>query len=53
LRVELPMILEMDNKGAVDSINNDSVCCTTSHKETRTYYLRELKEQGVMLVNQK
>ena len=47
MRVELPMILEMDNKGAVDSINNYSVGGRTQHMETRQYYLRELKEQVV------
>ena len=50
LRVELPMILEVDNKGAVDLINNYSVGGRTRHMETRQYYLRELKEQGVMSV---
>ena len=53
LRVELPMILEVENKGAVDSINNYSVGGRTSHMETRQYYLRELKDLGVMLVNWK
>ena len=43
LRVEMPMILEVDNKGAVDSINNYSVGGRTQHMETRQYYLRELK----------
>ena len=31
LRVEMPMILEVDNKGAVDLINNYSVGQDTSH----------------------
>jgi len=53
LRVGLPMILEVDNKGEVDSINNYSVGGSTCHMETRQYYLMELKEEGVMLVNWK
>jgi len=43
LTVELPK-----NKGSVDLINNYSVGGRTRHMETRLYYLRELKEQGVM-----
>jgi len=42
LRVALPMVLEVDNKGAVD--NNFSVSEGTRHMETWKYYLRELKE---------
>jgi len=44
LRVALPMVLEVDNKGAVDLINNFSVSEGTRHMETWKYYLRELKE---------
>jgi hypothetical protein len=50
LRVHLPMILEVDNKGAVDLVNNFSVGGRTGHIETRQYYIRELKEQGVISV---
>jgi hypothetical protein len=53
LRVHLPMILEVDNKGTVDLVNNFSVGGRTRHIETRQYYLRELKEQGVISVNWK
>jgi len=53
LRVELLMILEGNNKLAVDLINNYSVVCRTHHMETRQYYLRELKEQGVISVKWK
>jgi hypothetical protein len=48
LKVELPMILEMDNKGAVDLVNNFSVGGRTRHIETRQYYLRELKAKGIL-----
>ena len=51
--VEMPMILEVDNKWAVDLINNYSVGGRTCHMETKQYYLRELKEQGIMIVRWK
>jgi len=47
------MILEVDNKGAVDLINNYSVGGRTRHMETRQYYLRELKEKNIMVVKWK
>jgi hypothetical protein len=50
LKVELPMILEIDNKGRVDISNNWSVCGRTCHMNTRYYFLRELKEAGLMRV---
>ena len=46
LQVQLPMILEMDNKGAVDLLNYYSVRGTTRNMQTRQYYFCELKEQG-------
>ena len=49
----MPMILEVDNEGAVDLINNYSVGGMAWHLETRQYYLRELKEQGIMSVRGK
>jgi len=53
LRVALPMVLEVENKGAVDLINNFSVIGRTRQLENRQYYLRELKEQGMMVVKWK
>ena len=44
------MILEVDNKGAVDLINNYSVGGRTHQMETGQYYLREFKEEEVILV---
>jgi hypothetical protein len=41
------MILEIDNKGAVDLTNNWSVGGRTRHVEVQ-YYLRELKEEGII-----
>ncbi len=52
LKVELPMILEMDNKGAVDLANNWSQGGRTNkHMGIRYMWLRELKEQGLIRVN--
>ena len=48
LKVEKPMILKVDNKGAVDLINNWSVGGRTRHIEVRQYFLRNLKEDGVI-----
>jgi hypothetical protein len=48
LKVKLPMILEMDNKGAVDLANNWSVGSWTRHVDMRQCFLRELKESKIM-----
>ena len=50
MKVELPMILEMDNKGAVDLANNWSVGGRTRHVEVRNHFMRELKEQGILKI---
>ena len=50
LKVKLPMLLEMDNKGAVDLANNYSVGGRTRHVDVRFFYLRELKEEGLMVI---
>jgi len=50
LRVKKPMILEIDNKGAVDLANNWSVGGRTRHIETRQHFLRNLKEEGILKV---
>jgi hypothetical protein len=44
LRVELPMMLKLDNSGAVDIANSWSVDNRTRHVDERNYYLRELKD---------
>jgi hypothetical protein len=49
LRVRLPMQLEIDNRGAVGLANNWSVGGRTRHVEVRQYFLRELKEQGIVV----
>jgi hypothetical protein len=51
LKVKKPMIMEVDNKGAVDLTHNWSVGGRTRHVDVRYYFLRELKEQGLLIVN--
>jgi hypothetical protein len=48
LKVKLPMILEMDNKGAVDLANNGSIGGRSRHVDVRQCFLRELKESKVI-----
>ena len=48
LKDKLPMILEMDNKGAVDLANNWSVGGRTRHVDVSQCFLRELKESKIM-----
>ena len=50
LRVGLPMILEMDNMGAVHLANSWSVSGRTRHIDVRQCFLRELKEEGILIV---
>ena len=47
LSVELPMVLEVDNMGAVHLANNWSVSGRTRHIDVRQYFLRELKEKNI------
>ena len=49
LEVELPMVLEVDNKGAVDWTNNWSVGGRTRHMDTKQRCLRELKETDTLV----
>ena len=48
-QVELPMISEMDNKGAVDLTNNWSSAGRTRHIDCRHWFMRDLKEDGTLL----
>jgi hypothetical protein len=48
LHVELPMILEIDNKGAIDLANNWSATGRTRHVDVRHHFLRDLKEEGIL-----
>ena len=48
--VALPMVLEMDNSGAVDIANSWSVGGRMRHVDVRNYFLRELKDQGLLVI---
>ena len=50
LKVELPMLLEMDNKGAGYLANNWSVGGWTRHVDIRNFFLRELKDEGLLII---
>ena len=50
LKVKLPMTLYIDNKGAKDLINNWSVGGRTRHIDVRNHFLRQCKEDGLILV---
>ena len=48
LQVELPMVLEIDNQGAVDITNNWASSGRTRHMDVRYKFLRELKEANII-----
>jgi len=50
LKVKLPIILDLDNKGAVDIANYWSVAGRTKHIDTKQYFIRHLKENGIIKV---
>ena len=50
LKVKKPMILQVDNRGAKDLMNNWSVGGRTRHVQVRQYFLRDLKEQGLVKI---
>ncbi len=50
LRVKLPMVLEMDNQGAVYLANNRSIGGRTRHIDVQLLFLRELKEASVLVM---
>ena len=50
LKVKLPMVLEVDNKAAKDIAHNWSVSGRTRHIDVRAYFLRDLKEAGILIV---
>ena len=49
LKVKLPMKLLVDNKGAVDLANNWSISGRTRHMEVRQYFLRDMKDEGIII----
>jgi hypothetical protein len=44
------MILEMDNKGALNLVNSFSVRCHTRHSDVKQCFLQELQEAKVLVV---
>ncbi len=48
LKVQKPMVLEVDNKGAIDLSHNWSVSGRTRHDSIRQSFLRELEEEQVI-----
>jgi hypothetical protein len=51
LKVKLPMILEIDNKGFVDFTKSWSTGGRMRHIDCRYYFLRELREEGILQVD--
>ena len=48
LKIKLPMTAEVDNSGARDLANSWSVGGRTRHIDVRMFFLRELKEEGLI-----
>ena len=48
LRVAKPMILEIDNQGAIDIVNNWASSGRTRYMDTKYKFLRELKEANLI-----
>ena len=51
LSVELPMLLEMDNKDALDIANNWGMGGQTNHLDVQNDFLCKLKDEGLIVVN--
>ena len=50
LEVEYPMIIEVDNVGAIYLSNNYTTSQRTKHIDTRYHFVREYVEDGVLKV---
>jgi hypothetical protein len=50
LKVELPMIIQCDNKGAVDLVNGHSIGGNSKHIDVRILHVRDYKDKGVIKV---
>lgn len=48
LKVKKPMVLEIDNKGAIDLSHNWSVSGRSRHDSVRQSFLHKLNEEGVI-----
>ena len=51
VRVKLPMLLNVDNTGAINLANNWSTTGKTKHIDVRFHYLQELVDQGMIKLN--
>ena len=51
MRVKLPMLLNVDNTGAINLANNWSTTGKTKHIDVRFHYLQELVDQGMIKLN--
>ena len=51
LKVKKPMIFKVDNQSTKDLTNNLSVIGQTWNNDAKTYFLRELKKQGIFKTN--
>ena len=50
VKIELPIIVEVDNAGAIFFANNKSLGQRTKHIDTRYHFVREYIEDGVLKV---
>ena len=50
LKVQKPMVLEVDNSGSKDIVNSWSTSGRTRHIAVKHNFLRELKEEGILYV---
>jgi hypothetical protein len=50
LSVKKPMVLEVDNKGAIDWVNSWSVGARMRHIDVRHTFLRDRREDGLLVV---
>ena len=50
LKLKLPMLIECDNKGAVDLVNGYQVGAGTKHIDIRNFFVRVLKDEGIIVV---
>jgi hypothetical protein len=51
LKVKKPMVLKLDNKGAHDLAHNWTIGGRTRHVDVRMNFLRELKEEGLIVTD--
>jgi len=50
LKVQKPMVLEVDNSGSKDIVNSWSTSGRTRHMAVKHNFLRELKEEGLLYI---